>query len=109
MVQSLCLGFNGISEAFAYSRAESQSRLRNSMLLNSIIYIVACYYFCVLFGVRGLMFAKSLSMLLRGFRSLQLAGVAPVQLVASSIGSKVYLGLVAVGSLANLAILFIIK
>ena len=79
------------------------------MLLNSVIYIIACYYFCVWFGVRGLILAKSLSMLLRGYRSLQLAGVSPIKLLASSIGCKVYLGLVVLGLLANLALQAVFK
>lgn len=79
------------------------------MLYNSLLYLVACYFLCVNFGVRGLMYAKSVSMFLRGFRSLQVAGVSPTGIIVSSISTKIYLGLVFLGTAANLVLHGLIK
>ena len=70
MLRTIFLGFNGIAEALAYSRAQSQSRLRSSMLVTSLVYAAALFYFCREYGVRGLFYANALQMALRGSLSL---------------------------------------
>ena len=74
----ICCAFNGISEAYAFAKSDSDriAKLRNLMMLNSTIYLGACYLFAVepgFFGFKGLVYANCLNMAMRAISSLYFA------------------------------------
>lgn len=75
-----------------------------TMVFNSVVYLGACWLLSGLYGVRGLLYANSISMALRGLLSLAVAKVDLVALLGKVMVSKEFLGLMTAGSIANLLI-----
>lgn len=73
------------------------------MILNSFAYLLACNFLCNEFGVRGLFYAGSLSMLFRGILSLWVSDVKPGFIMLTFV-SKEFIGLFSLGLGANLLI-----
>jgi len=92
----ICCAVNGIAEAYAFAKSDSEkiAKLRNFMMVNSIVYLGACYLFAVepgFFGFKGLIYANCLNMIMRATSSLYFAMAHYSEFVAPA-GSRTSIG-----------------
>jgi len=110
MIRCIFLAFNGVAEAYAYAVNQgSQKNMRYGMLLNFAVYALAVSLMSQWYGVRGLLYANCVQMGMRGVLSLMIAKVNIAGLGFKVATSLPFLGLTAMGSLANFTIQYLFQ